>query len=288
MPSATATWSAPARRWMPTPEWWFWRDGPRAGPDNMAIDQALLELAGNEGLAVLRLYAWDPPCLSFGAHEPATRRYDRARIAAQALPCVRRPTGGRAVYHHGELTYSLTSPLERFGSLRSAYQEIHGMLAESLRSVGIAATLAPAGGPVPGVASGPCFDAAVGGEVLVTGRKLIGSAQVRSRTALLQHGSLLLHDDQELVRELAAGAGPTSDSPPTPTPVTLDSLRAERIRTGPDDDPGNTWDLIATAIAETAPRAWPGRWRPLDPAPVLQEATRHLARFSDPAWTWKR
>ncbi len=273
---------------MPTPEWWFWRDGPRAGPDNMAIDQALLERAGDAGMAVLRLYAWNPPCLSFGAHEPATRRYDRARIAALELPCVRRPTGGRAVYHHGELTYSLASPLERFGSLRSAYQEIHAMLAESLRSVGIAATLAPAGSPVPGVAAGPCFDSAVGGEVLVTGRKLVGSAQVRSRTALLQHGSLLLRDDQSLVRALAAGVGPAPDSPPASKPATLDSLRAEGIQTGPDDHPENPWNLIATAIAEKAPRAWPGRWRPLDPAPVLREATRHLSRFFDPAWTWRR
>ena len=273
---------------MTTSEWWFWRDGPRAGPDNMAIDQALLDMAGDTGRAVLRLYAWDPPCLSFGAHEPATRRYDQAGIAALALPCVRRPTGGRAVYHHGELTYSLASPLDRFGSLRSAYQEIHSMLAESLRAVGIAATLAPAGGPVPGVAAGPCFDAAVGGEVLVTGRKLVGSAQVRSRTALLQHGSLLLHDDQSLVRELAAGAGSTPDSPPTPTPATLDSLRAEGIPYGPVDHRENSWDLIAAAIAQGAPRAWPGRWQPLDPAPVLQEATRHLSRFSDPAWTWSR
>ncbi len=273
---------------MPTPEWWLWRDGPRAGPDNMAIDQTLLERAGDAGMAVLRLYAWDPPCLSFGAHEPATRRYDRARIAALELPCVRRPTGGRAVYHHGELTYSLASPLERFGSLRSAYQEIHSMLAESLRSVGIAATLAPTGGPVPGVAAGPCFDAAVGGEVLVRGRKLIGSAQVRTRTALLQHGSLLLHDDQTLVRELAAGDGSTPGCLPPPNPATLESLRAERVQAGPTDQPEDTWELMATAIAETAPRTWPGRWRPLDPAPVLRDATRRLSRFSDPAWTWGR
>lgn len=254
----------------------------------MAIDQALLERAGTLGVAVLRLYAWDPPCLSFGAHEPAARRYDHARIAALGIPCVRRPTGGRAVYHHGELTYSLASPTGRFGSLRSAYQEIHGMLAESLRSVGVAASLAPAGGPVPGVAAGPCFDAAVGGEVMVTGRKLVGSAQVRSRTAMLQHGSLLLRDDQALVRELAAGAGPEPSSNTTPSPATLNSLRAEGIGTGPAHQPEDSWELMATAIAEAARRTWPGRWRPLDPASVLQEATRHLSRFSDPAWTWRR
>ncbi len=271
---------------MPTPEWWLWRDGPRAGPDNMAIDQALLERAGATGQAVLRLYAWDPPCLSFGAHEPATRRYDRPRIAMLALPCVRRPTGGRAVYHHGELTYALASPLERFGSLRSAYREIHAMLADALQAVGITATLAPSGGPVPGVGAGACFDAAVGGEVLVAGRKLIGSAQVRSRTALLQHGSLLLHDDQSLVRELVSGVAP--EILPTSAPVTLHSLRADPIPADRTGRPEDSWDLMAPAIAEAAPRAWPGRWRRLDPAPVLQEATGHLPRFSDPEWTWSR
>lgn len=254
----------------------------------MAIDQALLEVAGATGQAVLRLYAWDPPCLSFGAHEPASRRYDRARITALAVPCVRRPTGGRAVYHHGELTYALASPLDRFGSLRSAYQEIHALLADALRSVGVAATLAPTGGLVPGVAAGPCFDAAVGGEVLVRGRKLIGSAQVRTRTALLQHGSLLLHDDQTLVRSLAAGDGSTPGCLPAPNPATLESLRAERVQAGPADQPEDTWELMATAIAEVAPRSWPGRWRPLDPTLVLHEATRHVSRFADPAWTWRR
>src|SRR5690606_19846924 len=79
----------------------------RPGWRQMAADRALLDLAVREGVVVLRLYRWDPFCLSFGAHEPAARRYDRDRIAALGLDTVRRPTGGRAVWHARELTYAV-------------------------------------------------------------------------------------------------------------------------------------------------------------------------------------
>ncbi|MFN2326957.1 MAG: biotin/lipoate A/B protein ligase family protein, partial [Gemmatimonadales bacterium] len=89
----------------------LWRDEtPRPGWANMAIDRALLDLAAGEGAVVMRLYRWHPHCLSFGRHEPALRRYDRERIAALGLDTVRRPTGGRAVWHARELTYAVAAP----------------------------------------------------------------------------------------------------------------------------------------------------------------------------------
>src|SRR6266545_6012321 len=87
--------------------WYLWLDTPRPGFLNMAIDETLLRLAEVDRSGFLRLYAWTPACLSFGRHEPALRRYCRDRIEARGIDVVRRPTGGRAVWHDIELTYSV-------------------------------------------------------------------------------------------------------------------------------------------------------------------------------------
>src|SRR3990172_5536553 len=104
----------------------------------MALDEALMEAEEAGGLKSLRLYAWDPPTLSFGRNEPALRRYDRAAIAARGLATVRRPTGGRAVWHHREVTYSVAAPADTFGALRDTYREIHAMLAGGVAPRGAA------------------------------------------------------------------------------------------------------------------------------------------------------
>ena len=92
-------------------EWHLWiDDSPRPGWANMAIDQVLLQRAQHQGESWLRLYQWAPHCLSFGRHEPASRRYDPERIQELGIDTVRRPTGGRAVWHARELTYAVVAP----------------------------------------------------------------------------------------------------------------------------------------------------------------------------------
>ena len=121
-------------------------------------------------------------------------------VARDGIPVVRRPTGGQAVWHEHELTYAVAAPIAMLGSLRSAYREIHARLAAALRSLGADAVLATArrpNGPTARPAS--CFAAPVGGEILVRGRKLVGSAQVRRGDAFLQHGSILLDGSQSIV-----------------------------------------------------------------------------------------
>jgi lipoate-protein ligase A len=234
----------------------------------MAIDSALLDRAEQHGTVSLRLYRWAPYCLSFGRHEPALQRYHRARVEAMALDTVRRPTGGRAVWHARELTYAVAAPIERFGGLRQAYQTIHRMLAQALQALGIRAELAPTV-PVPGPAAGACFAAPVGGEVLVKGHKVIGSAQLRQGNAFLQHGSLLLADDQNLVRRITAGEiDQKSDREDLPLgkPVSFEEA-AEAIREA------------AVSLGELT----------LDPLPPDSSATLvHAARFRSPEWTWER
>jgi lipoyl(octanoyl) transferase len=248
-------------------------DIARPGYANMAIDLALLDRAEQYGESWLRLYQWQPHCLSLGRHEPATRRYDVERIQALGLDVVRRPTGGRAVWHGPELTYAVTAPAERLGSLQAAYHEIHSMLAEALRHLGAAAILAPPGRALP-LDAGGCFSQAVGGEVMVGSQKVVGSAQLRRGGALLQHGSVLLEDAQGIVRGITRGF----HSNPAPTSP-LASLMGR---------PVTRLDLAA-AIGSAAAACWPGACtRVSRPDHILRAASEHYPQFRSPAWTWAR
>jgi lipoate-protein ligase A len=252
--------------------WFLWVDElPRRGWMNMAIDAALLELAERDDVGFVRLYRWGPPCLSFGRHEPAARRYRRERIEALGLDVVRRPTGGRAVWHEAELTYAVAAPADALGSLAESHREIHRMLARALERLGVEVTLAPAGRAAP-PSAGPCFDVASGGELVVGGRKVVGSAQLRTATAFLQHGSILLDGTQQVL--------PAVSAVPTP-PSGATSLSAALARpTG--------FQEVAEQIAEAA-RAWPGSWRTVATGDVIVErAAAGADLFRSDSWTWSR
>jgi lipoate-protein ligase A len=242
----------------------------------MATDQALLDRAEQHRESWLRLYQWQPHCLSFGRHEPAIRRYDVDRIREMGLDTVRRPTGGRAVWHCQELTYALATPAARLGSLQAAYLEIHRMLAAALRELGTAASLASPTAPSP-VDAGACFARAAGGEVMVSGRKVVGSAQLRRGGALLQHGSIMLEDDQSMVAGLTRGAAADHGSEPPAVP--LAALLGRRLRARE----------VVEVIARAAATRWRGAWKRIsDPDPILTAAAVHFAQFQSPAWTWVR
>lgn len=251
--------------------WHLWLDDTaRPGWQNMAIDTALLDLAG-EGRAVLRLYRWEPFCLSFGRHEPAARRYGRDRVTALGIDVVRRPTGGRAVWHARELTYAVAAPAG-LGSLREMYRSVHSMLADAVRRLGAPAVLAAMPARLPRPGDGPCFAVPVGGEVTVKGRKVVGSAQVRRGEAFLQHGSMLLEDSQELVHRLAgAPAGPSADAP-------LSLLTGRAV----------SFDEAAAAVLDAARRWSPGAAPLEDPALVLERARNHETGYRSETWTWER
>jgi lipoyl(octanoyl) transferase len=252
-------------------EWHFWVDDlPRPGWTNMAIDQALLEQA-EHGRHWLRLYSWEPHCLSFGCHEPANRRFEAARIAALGIDTVRRPTGGRAVWHSRELTYALAAPCHSFGSLPEAYLEIHRVVAAALLALGLQVSLAQATPALP-LDAGACFAHAAGGEIMVGPRKLVGSAQLRRGGALLQHGSILLQDEQRVVAALTRDGislVPEDSSPSYETPLS-----------GPD---------LIEAIYTAALTEWQGSWHRISGSDeTLQAAARHYPKFRSPAWTWRR
>ncbi|HXG97203.1 MAG TPA: hypothetical protein VNJ06_08860, partial [Gemmatimonadales bacterium] len=146
----------------------------------MAADVALLDDAVHFGNASLRLYLWDPPTLSIGRNQLVDG------IAIDGVAVVRRPTGGQAVWHEHEVTYAVAAPIAHFGSLRNAYCQIHTRIATALRSLGIDALLAGDRRAVrPSDRPTSCFASPVGGEIMVQGRKLVGSAQVRRGDAFL-------------------------------------------------------------------------------------------------------
>jgi lipoate-protein ligase A len=243
----------------------------------MSLDQSLLDRAESAGESWLRLYQWAPHCLSFGRHEPAARRYDRSRIAALGLDVVRRPTGGRAVWHARELTYAVAAPSRLFGGPRDAYLEIHRMLLAALRRLGVEAELAQLARAAP-LDAGACFAHAAGGEIMVKGRKVVGSAQLRQGSALLQHGSILLADDQDVVRQVTRTSSP--EGPNFPCCHAVDPSVALLPR---DDNVG----CLSQAIADAAASAWPGAWETSHSADeLLHEAARHAHRFRSDAWTW--
>jgi len=205
----------------------LWRllvDGELAGAANMARDVAMLEaVAAGKALPSLRLYGWDPPCLSLGRHQ-GVEAADLEFCAREGIEVVRRPTGGRALLHHLELTYAVvaplgTGPLPR--PLQDAYRTICGALVQAMRSLGVEAELT--GGEVnlelPGPRTTiPCFEAPAGGEVVVRGRKLVGSALRAHKRAILQHGAILLDWDGRLQ---AGSMGLADDSGLRPHITTL-------------------------------------------------------------------
>jgi len=289
-----------------TPEaplvWTVLVDGAQSGAVNMARDVALARTVSEavEGLAsdggvgegaggerslpaFLRFYAWTRPTLSFGRNEPARGRFDAETLEGAGVDVVRRPTGGRAVLHDREVTYSIAVPATALGGPRQTYRLVNAALAEALEALGAEVGLAPDGDALTPDA-GPCFDRPAGGEVVARSRKLVGSAQARSGRALLQHGSILLHDDQARIPELAREGVEIPGAAPEGRPVALVDL----VDVVPSPS------VVAMAVARTMAAILPGRWPP-DGRPSSSEAIRAyagaraiVAEFEASRWTWRR
>lgn len=168
-------------------------DAPASGPWNMAVDETLLEWSEQSGGCCWRFYRWQPPTLSLGYFQTYPSRLEHA--ASLGCPAVRRPSGGGAILHDRELTYGLVVPRRHpLGAQRHRlYETVHNSLIEVLAAAGIRAALCQ-GPDRRGRVPEPflCFQRRAAGDVLVGPVKIAGSAQRRSRGAILQHGSVLL------------------------------------------------------------------------------------------------
>lgn len=193
------------------PAWHYVRTPPADGAYNMAVDTAMLSLARDTQIGIWRCYGWDRPTISFGRNELVRGRFDAASIAKANMQAVRRPTGGRALLHAAEVTYSVAVPVTDHVAWRQVYAAINTVLVRGLRTMGLPVELAPEA-PIPLLKpNGPvCFEQPAPGELMVQGAKLVGSAVWRERGAFLQHGSILLHDTQHHIVDAAIRLGDNS------------------------------------------------------------------------------
>jgi lipoate-protein ligase A len=194
--------------------WRLLLDPPAAGAWNMAVDEVLLDgVARGIGPPTLRFYEWAPPCLSLGYFQPF-EVVDVAGCRTLGVDVVRRPTGGRAILHDRELTYSVALPLRLLGEDRGVLPSYHRLslaLERGLNRLGVPVVLAPESAAQAAADHGPvCFDRPSAHEILLDGRKLVGSAQVRRAAAVLQHGSILIEPRMDrLLACLRLPDGPT-------------------------------------------------------------------------------
>ncbi len=196
LPNAPASYPAATWRRLQTPL--------ADGATNMAVDEAILRAVA-EGAAppTLRFFGWVPPCLSLGYAQPVAD-VDRERLRRLGYGLVRRPTGGRAILHTDELTYSIIAPMDEprvRGGVIESYQQLSAGLLRGLARLGLSVRADKAYGPAEaGQAKGPvCFEVPSNYEITVGDgsrpRKLLGSAQVRKLGVVLQHGTLPLTGD---------------------------------------------------------------------------------------------
>lgn len=245
------------------------------GARNMATDSALAESVRNGGPPVLRFYRWWPPCLSFGRNQPAKGHYDEREAERRGIDFVRRPTGGRAVYHHHEITYCVVVPDRQLGGPRRTYEAIHKALHAGLRLLGAPTEIAPDPGQRMRPSTIPCFKELDGGAIVARHRKLVGSAQLREGGVLLQHGSLLLTGDQSATVELLK----VKSAEDFPTGITaLDELLPHLP----------TWTELVDGLASGFERLLGIQL--VESQLSSEEVARvvhYSRRFSDPEWTWR-
>ena len=177
---------------------------------NMAVDEQLVRSV-DAGLSppTVRVFGWRPPAISFGYAQKIAREVDLVEAEKRGIDIVRRPTGGRAVLHWNELTYSVILPADHpsmGGNIAGVYRAISMCLVTGLVHLGVDATLEPGKAPVPSPrgkdVTSPCFSSTSQYEITLRGRKLVGSAQRRMGDVVLQHGSLLIGPEHKQVTEL--------------------------------------------------------------------------------------
>mgnify|MGYP001059989381 CR=1 FL=1 len=249
----------------------------------MALDTAILEaVERGAALPTLRLYAWRPPCLSLGYSQPFSD-LDHGRLQSLGWDVVRRPTGGRAILHTDELTYAVIGPksdprLE--GGLMDSYQRVSRALYQALRRLGLAVEIHS--GKNPQAHEQPvCFENPSDFEITVNDKKIIGSAQARKKSALLQHGSLPLTGDLTRITQVLSYPSEAARS----QAARLLLEKAATVSTALERE--TTWDKAALAFKEAFSETLNLDFTEERATPDELERARNLAedRFGLTDWT---
>ncbi len=263
-----------------------WRlifDGEADGATNMAADEAILNsVIGGTSLPTLRFYGWSPPCLSLGRNQRLAE-VDLPACSAAGFDVVRRPTGGRSILHTDELTYSVsllqTDP-RAVGGIVEGYRRLSEGLLAGLHRLGVDAVQVASQRALDGPSTAVCFESPSNYEIMVGGRKLVGSAQWRMRGGVLQHGTLPLSGD--LARVVDYLAFPAAERGAQQRRLHLRALTLEEA-TGTR----YPFDEVAQALAQGFATALnldivPGELTPHERA---LSAELRDGRYADPDWT---
>jgi lipoyl(octanoyl) transferase len=267
-------------------QWRLIQHQPRHGASNMAIDEAILYTVSHEQqLPTVRLYAWQPFCLSLG-YGQRVRDADATRLQKNGWDIVRRPTGGKAILHGDELTYSVALPIQHplaQGDVVSSYRRISDALLCALQQLGLSpqSEQQAKGNRDLGAV---CFEVPSHYEITVDGRKLIGSAQVRRKDGILQHGTLPLWGDIARICEALYYVDETerenAKQHVRDRATTLESVLGIAL----------TYDQVAQAFADGFAQTFNITWAHGD----LSQAEQHMAHdlqhthYDNPDWTYKR
>lgn len=252
-------------------EWRLIEDGAMPSAYNMAMDEALALCAGDE-TPTLRLYTWDLPSVSLGCFQ-AIKEIDMEYCASSGIPIVRRPTGGRGILHGAELTYGFSAPTDSglfAGGLFDSYRLLGEAFLLAFRSLGIPCEgdeRRRGGAPRTGV----CFQSTSFGEIAVSGRKIIGSAQRRLKHSMLQQGSIPLDLDYEGMGRVFLKGSPDRAS--------MAGLR--------EIVPALTEGELRSAIVRAFEETFGKTLRVAAPGPRELELANHLlvSRYESPQWT---
>jgi lipoate-protein ligase A len=275
--------------------WRLIRHSPLPGALNMAIDEAILEAVGRaEVMPTLRFYAWLPACLSLGYAQPFSDA-DLLALRESGWDLVRRPTGGRAILHVDELTYSVIGPesdQRLAGGVLTSYANLSKPLLNGLRNLGVPAEAVE----IPGLTSQAgtpagnsrnhnpvCFEAPSNYEITVGGKKLVGSAQARRKEGVLQHGSLPLHGD--LTRIIRALSFSDQEKRQRAAERLLERATTVQMVTGEILD----WERAADAFAAAFKETLNLELIPQELSQAETERAQILAeeKFRNPEWTEK-
>jgi lipoate-protein ligase A len=251
------------------------------GPMNMAVDACLVGMAERGEFDVaLRTYTWVPHTVSLGRLQKGTGGMDGTKLRAHGFGLVRRPTGGRAVWHGRELTYSVTAgsrhPLYADG-IDKSLGAVASVLVTALNAIGVPAVMNRAVRSGQGFGKGPCFVSHGRFEVMTPdGRKLVGSAQARTRGAFLEHGSILFDNDQpRLLDYTLAPEGPEE------TVETLRKRLSEATGTVREYSPGASPHDLVNPLQAAFMEYWGVHAVPADFEIIpAGELTRKTAEFS--------
>ena len=263
----------------PPATWRLLNSGMADGATNMAVDEAIARaVADGRVPPTLRLYAWAPPCLSLGRAQ-AGEKVDRTACLRDGVDVVRRPTGGRAILHTDELTYSVVAPPDEprlAGDILSSYRRLSRAILAALEHLNVPAMSQEehrgdrAFNPV-------CFEVPSSYELTtLDGRKLVGSAQMRTEGAVLQHGVIPLAGDIARICAYLIGA-------PEPARVRARAATLEDVL-------GRTfeWKEAAQAMLAGFSRALNLTLQPGTLTPQERAWRAELEqKYASDAWTWR-